>query len=346
MKAQSLIACMALCVAAAAELPRKGGAIESYPGIKVELGQVTAADGTQLRSIVTRPSAATGKLPAVFFAGWLSCDSMEAPNDADGFAALMRRVVARSGMMTYRVDKPGVGDSQGDCAQLDFDRELEGYRAAWRAMLADARVDATKLYVVGLSNGGGFAPLVVQRTPVRGYVSIGGWGRTWLEHMLEHERVRLALAGRSPSETTQQLRQFGSFYDQYLNRGKTPGQVIAADPGMKAIWYDEPGGQYGRPAAFYQDLQALNLAEAWSGVTAPTLIIRGEFDWIMSHNDAIAIRDAIAEAHPELVTYAEPQADHGLMRRKSMAESFAGKPSAFHEGVATMVLDFLKVHAQ
>jgi len=341
---------LALCLllsltASAAELPRKGGAVESYPGIEVKLGSVALADGTQLRTIVTRPAQAAGKLPAVFFVGWLSCDSMEAASDADGFAALIRRVVARSGMTTYRVDKPGVGDSQGDCAQLDFDGELAAYRAGWAAMLADPRVDARRLYVIGLSNGGGVAPLVAGDTPVLGYVSIGGWGRTWLEHMLEHERVRLTLAGKSPAETTQQLRLFGTFYDEYLNRKKTPGEVLAAHPEMKAIWYDAPGGQYGRPAAFYQDLQALNLAEVWSKVTVPVLVIRPEFDWIMSRNDGHAIAAAVGRAHPHLVTYAEPQADHGLMRRKSMAESFAGKRSSFHEGVATMVLDFLKVHA-
>jgi pimeloyl-ACP methyl ester carboxylesterase len=345
---RTLLSCLLLSLAAAAaDLPRKGGPVESYPGIEVRLGSVALADGTQLRTIVTRPAAATGKLPAVFFVGWLSCDSMETPSDAaGGFEALTRRVVAKSGMMTFRVDKPGVGDSQGDCAQLDFDRELEGYRAAWSAMLADPRVDTQRLYVIGLSNGGGVAPLLAQQTPVRGYISIGGWGRTWLEHMLEHERVRLGLAGKTPEEITRQMQLFPAFYEQYLIAGKTPGEVIAARPEMKPIWYDQPGSQYGRPAAFYQDLQTLNLADAWARVTAPVLVIRGEFDWIMSHNDGHAIAQAVGRARPHLVTYAEPQADHGLMRRKSMAESFGGKPSTFHEGVATMVLDFLKVHGQ
>src|SRR5207248_505671 len=118
-------------------LPRKGAVLESYPGIDVRLGSVSLADGTLLRTIVTRPTAASAKLPAVFFVGWLSCDSMESPSDADGFAALIRRVVQRSGMLTFRVDKPGVGDSQGDCSRTDFTRELESYRVAFRALLAD-----------------------------------------------------------------------------------------------------------------------------------------------------------------------------------------------------------------
>jgi pimeloyl-ACP methyl ester carboxylesterase len=330
----------------AAELPRRGGAVEKYDGIEVTLGAVALPDGTLLRTIVTRPQAAGGKLPAVFFVGWLSCDSMESPTDADGFAALIRRVVARSGMLTFRVDKPGVGDSQGNCARTDFTRELAGYRTAFRALVARPDVDAQRIFVIGMSNGGGVAPLVAQATPVRGYVSLSGWGRTWLEHMLELERLRLTLAGKPPAEISRQLRTFATFYDEYLDQKRTPGEVVAAHPEMKSIWYGADDGQYGRPAAFYQDLQALNLAAAWSRVDTPVLVVRGEYDWIMSHADAVAIADAVNHADPGRATYVERAVDHGFKTRRDLADSFRGGDSAFDEGVATLVLDFLRSHAR
>ncbi|MDP9268991.1 MAG: alpha/beta hydrolase [Acidobacteriota bacterium] len=330
----------------AAELPRKSGPVESYPGIEVKLGAIALADGTLLRTIVTYPAANSGKVPAVFFVGWLSCDSMESPSDSDGFAALMRRVVQRSGMLTFRVDKPGVGDSQGDCARTDFTRELAGYRAAFRALLAEPRVDRERVFLVGMSNGGGVAPLVAEETPVRAYVSVGGWSRTWLEHMLEHERVRLTLAAKPPGEVTRQLRGFATFYDEYLNQRKTPAQVLAGHPEMKAIWYDAPDGQYGRPAAFYQDLQSLDLAEAWARTPVPVLVIRGEYDWIMSRADASAIADAVNQTHPKAATYVELPVDHGLMKRGSMAEGFGRERSSFNEDVAVRVLDFLRTHSR
>jgi hypothetical protein len=45
-------------------------------------------------------------------------------------------------------------------------------------------------------------------------------------------------------------------------RGMTPGEILAQHPDWKPFWYDAPDGQYGRPAAFCQQLQALNLGEA------------------------------------------------------------------------------------
>lgn len=318
-----------------ADLPRKSGPIESYPGIGVQLGQVAVADGTLLRTIVTRPHAASGKLPAVFFVGWLSCDSMEAASEFDGFSTLIRRVVQAPGYMTFRVDKPGVGDSQGDCSKTDFTTELEGYRAAFRAMLADPRVDASHIIVLGMSNGGGVAPLVAEKTPVHAYISVSGWGRTWLEHMLEHERLRLTLSGKSPPEVTRQMQLFAEFYDEYLNGKKTPGEVLAAHPEMKDIWYDQADSQYGRPAAFYQQLQGLNLAEAWSHVQAPVLVARGAQDWIMSRADAEAIADAAGRRH---ATYVERPGDHGMMVHPAMTLHGTGK---FDDGAATLVRDFL-----
>ena len=339
---RTVAAILALSLASlAADLPRKNGAVETYPGIDVQLGQVALADGTLLRTIVTRPHAATGKLPVVFFVGWLSCDSMEAASEFDGFSTLIRRVVQAPGYMTFRVDKPGVGDSQGDCAKTDFTTELEGYRAAFRAMRADPRVDTSRIVLLGISNGGGVAPLVAERTPVRGYVSVSGWGRTWYEHMLEHERQRLALAGKDPEEVTRQMELFARFYTEYLIEKKTPAQVLAAHPEMKSIWYDKPQSQYGRPAAFYQQLQALNLAGAWETAQGDVLVIRGKEDWIMSHADAEAIAEAVDIGHPDYVTFEERPGDHGMMVHGSMYASFKRQPAKFDDGVATLILQFL-----
>src|SRR5439155_1088389 len=78
---------------------------------------------------------------------------------------------------------------------------------------------------------------------------------------------------------------FETLYHLYLIDGLTPGEAIRRKPALKPRWYDAPDGQYGRPAAFFQQLQRLNLAEAWSHVAVPTLAIHGEYDWIMSGDD-------------------------------------------------------------
>jgi pimeloyl-ACP methyl ester carboxylesterase len=280
---------------------------EHFQNAEVVYGWAQDSHGDRLRTFITRPTGASGKVPAIFFVGWLSCDSVEyADADTkDGFGILLRRLVEQSGYATVRMDKPGVSESQGDCGQADFNTELSGYQSAFDEMLKDDFIDPAKIIVVGLSNGGGTAALVPRQHAVRGYVAASSWGRTWYEHMLDLERRRLIEEGKSPAEVNSAVKAFVEFYALYLMKGMTPGEIIAQHPEWKSLWYDSPSGQYGRPAAFYQQLQALNLGEAWQKVNEPVLVIHGTADTIMSNADSEAIAQIVNQAHPGHARYVQ-----------------------------------------
>jgi membrane-associated protease RseP (regulator of RpoE activity) len=109
---------------------------EQLSNTSITYDVVTSGTGDRLPTIITRPAQATGKVPVVFFVGWLSCDSVEYPfGETDGFGAFLLRTAERSGYATVRTDKPGVGDSEGPpCGQTDFARELAGYQAAFDSL--------------------------------------------------------------------------------------------------------------------------------------------------------------------------------------------------------------------
>lgn len=261
-----------------------------------------------------------------------SCGAEYAKGETDGFGAIFWRLIEQSGYATVRLDKAGVGESEGDCSKLDFNSELAGYQSAFGEMLKYDFIDPEKVFVIGLSNGGGTSALIPGQHPVRGYIAASSWGRTWYEHMLELERLRLTRDGKSPSEVNAGAKVFSEFYNLYLIHGMTPGQVIAQHPDWKSWWYDEPDGQYGRPAAFYQQLQALNLGDAWQNVTAPVLVMRGTADTIMSDADARAIATSVNQAHSGMARYAEvPGGDHLL--------SVKGK---LYDDVASTMLAWMK----
>ena len=280
---------------------------EHFQNADVLYDWVTNHRGEKLRTFVTHPKPFTGRVPVIFLVGWLSCDSMEYPDAStrDGFGIFMRRLIDESGYATVRMDKPGVGESQGDCSKADFQSEMEGWQAAFASLGKYDFIDQDRIFVVGLSNGGGFSPLAVGDHPVRGFVSAGSWGRTWYEHMLELERRRLTAAGKSPAEVNSSVKVFADFYNLYLIKSMTPGQVLTQHPEWKDLWYDTPDGQYGRPAAFYQQLQGLNLGETWQKVKAPVLVIRGAADDIMSRADSEAIANIVNQEHPGQARYME-----------------------------------------
>jgi pimeloyl-ACP methyl ester carboxylesterase len=301
---------MFFCAAFAALLPavaRQNRAREHFANAEILYDWVSNSRGDKLRTFITHPKNVSGKVPTIFFVGWLSCDSVEyAAGETDGFGALMLRLIDQSGYATVRMDKPGVGESQGTpCNKADYQGELEGYRAAFDSMNKYDFIDPKRIFVVGLSNGGGVGPFVSGSHHVAGFIAASSWGRTWYEHMLENERVRLATEGKSPAEVTDAVKAFTQFYDLYLIQGQTPGDIIRRHPEWKPLWYDEPDGQYGRPASFYQQLQALNLGQAWQQVDVPVLVIHGSADTIMSRADSSAIADIVNQAHPGRARYVE-----------------------------------------
>jgi pimeloyl-ACP methyl ester carboxylesterase len=287
---------------------------ETLPGVEVFYTDAAVRTGDRVRLIVTRPQGRSGALPMVFVVGWLSCDSVNWPRGAPfGFAHLVHQIAREAGVMTIRMEKPGVGDSRGPpCAELDFERELAAYRAALAAAVRMPQVDARHVVLLGLSNGGGFAPLVAQQVPIAGYVVVGGWVKTWFEHMLEHERRRLTLMGHAPGDINHAMTHYATLYYRYLIEGLTPGAVVRQDPALRADWYDTEDGQYGRRARFFQQLQHLNLAQAWGSVHVPVLAVHGEFDWIMSAEDHAIIVDIVRRNGVQATLIEAPRTNHVL----------------------------------
>ncbi|HEX2223506.1 MAG TPA: alpha/beta hydrolase [Thermoanaerobaculia bacterium] len=324
---------------------------ERHEGLDTEYGSVLTDRGHRVRTIVTKPQGATGKLPALLLVNWLSCESAEWPLGANsGHSKLIHGVAKESGFVMMRVDRPGVGDSAGPaCADTDFEMELAGWRAALKALKKHPAVDPDRVFLFGVSNGGGVAPLVTQTDPaekVAGYVVTGGWMKTWLEHMLEHERRRLRLTGSTPAEINERMRGYGELYTLYLERKMTPAEVIRERPHLAPLWYDAPEHQYGRPAAFYHQLQGLNLAAAWDKVDVPVLVIYGEYDWIMSREDHVMIAELVNKNHPGKARYVEvPKMDHLFHLNESQQKSFDDYNSGtFDASLIPLITGWLQQH--
>jgi hypothetical protein len=197
------------------DLPRRENKqLEQIPGVDSRYGVLQGPDGRRLRTILTRPSGTRGRLPAILFVQWLSCDSIELPaKQQDGWSRMLRRLAQDSGMVLMRTEKAGVGDSEGDCASLDYETELAGHRAALAALRRSPDVDPARIVIFGASMGGNYAPLVAAGEPVAGVMIWGGGAQTWFERMLGFERRAKELAGvrrRSSRRTCRRSRAFSS----------------------------------------------------------------------------------------------------------------------------------------
>jgi pimeloyl-ACP methyl ester carboxylesterase len=333
------------------ELPRKAKTPrENYPGVDVIYDSISTPHGERLRTIISKPHDAKRKLPVIFVAGWLSCDSVEAPaGTKDATGIIFQGLAQLPDFCLFRVNKQGVGDSEGNCAENDFDSELAGYRTAFHALRNYNFIDSNQIYILGISNGGGFAPLIpegdTEQTQVRGYVVVGGWLKTWFEHMLEIERRRFGLMGKLPAEVNDRMRRAAALYHDWLIKNKTIGEILHENPELAEIW---PEGKdhrhlYGRPLAFYQQLQNLNLAAAWSRVKVPTLVLHGQYDWIMSREDHELLAQYVNANRPGAARFVEvPEMGHTFQHYLSLVDAFHGKSAQFNPAVLRLLTDWFK----
>lgn len=312
---------------------------DSLPGVEFSYEQiVNPVSGLPQRVILSRPAGTTSRLPAVFFIPWLSCDSTSVPETQRGaIENLLYRVVATPGLAMMRVEKPGVGESAGDCKQTDLDTELAGNREAFAALRAHAWVDATRIVAMGQSFAGGLLPLVAPPADVRGYLFINSWSRTWLERLLEFERLRLEGQGLGPGAVAARMRGKAEIYGLVLEGGLTPAEAIRRKPALAEAWEDEPEHQYGRPIRFMQQLQATNVAAAWEQVDRPTLVVFGEADIVMhrqDHERVVAMVNRNRPGAARLVSV--PGMDHG------MNAPLAGGKRGLPEPLAATIVDWLR----
>ena len=346
-----LAGCIAACVggciptAVQADDLSRHKPLVSRPGLEVAYGSARTDRGWRVRTYGTRPAGAQGRLPLVVFIPWLSCDAVEAPlSTRDGWMRMLGEVMTGSGAQVVRIEKPGVGDSEGPaCADADLEDDLSGFRAGIRDALADPRVDPSRFVLVGGSVGGALAPVLAREFKPSAIVALGGFSRTWYEHMLRTERERLTLSGTPPAEVNAAMKAFIGFYGAVLLKGLTPAQALEAKPEWKRFWYDEPTRQYGRPIRYYQQLQALDVEAAWDAVRVPVLAMEGTYDWIMGPPEGERVGE-ILRAHrgADVTVVLRERMNHHFERFPDPVAAFKEQGGEYDADAANMIARWIR----
>lgn len=314
---------MVLCDTASADarihgaLPRQDDrTLETIPGVSSVYGDFETSDGYRLRTILTRPENARGTLPAVQFIQWLSCDSIEIGGGNDGWTQMLRGLVRGGPYAVLRVDKAGVGDSEGpDCSRLDYETELGHHREALAHLKRLDGIDADRIVVFGASMGATMAPLVAADHDVAGIVAWGGGAKSWFERLLAFDRHALELGDTPAADINPEMARRAAFHHAYLIEGRSPERIAADDPVLGKVWDriigTGDGLHYGRPIAFHQQAQRQNWPAAWAQVSAPVLALYGEYDWFETESGHRTIVRAVDKAHPgNAQLHVIPHMDH------------------------------------
>lgn len=255
---------------------------ETYPLAHVLYDSLDLPGG-RLRTITVRPHG-PGPHPAVQLLPGLACTSVDFVVTPGHELRPLVTALAAAGVATLRVERPGLGDSEGGpCEALGWWDEVTLHRAGLAALAGAAWADPRALGLFGHSIGGMLAPLVADAAPVRRIALYGSCALPW------------SLCVRRAAQ--RQAAQQGRPLAHLLGHAST-----------------------GRVDRFAAELEAVDLPAAWSALASDVLVASGGLDLALAPDDARTLAESLARRPAGATQHREyPDLDHTMRRSDGSA---------------------------
>ena len=316
---------------------------ESYKNIDVIYGEIINNKGDRQRTILTRPDKLKNKYAAIFIVQGLSCSSIEyTPGRKSNFIKTIQNIITGSNMVVMRVEKPGLGDSEGNCSQTNFNTELSGYEKALKHLLKQDYIDPNKVVVYGSSMGSALAPYLANKYKLNGVIADGPFYRSWFEHMLEIERRIKTMQGLKQDEISHLMNRvyIPLYYNMLINK-MSYEEIVQLNPSFTAHNYHQNNHMYGRPMSYYHQLQDFDIAGTWQKLSVPVRVRWGTNDWIMSEYDINMIEEVLNKNnHQDYKIYKFPGLDHWSTIHTSADDSFNGNKGEWDNKISQQIIDW------
>ena len=311
--------------------------LESYAGAEAAYGAVPFQGGL-LRDILVTPATPAPGAPVVFLIQGYYCATAEGSTADHPYRALAQSL-ADQGIATYRVEKPGMGDSLGgpQCLQTDFDTEVAAFRAGLAHLIAAHGVAPERIVLLGHSMGGVQAPLLAAETEnLRGVAVMGTAMRSWHDYMIELMRVQsFFAAGVDPAQGEELSEMMRPLLDRIFNETTPLPDIAEANPEHAGLLtgvlqWDGEGQILARDVSYWRQIADQRLAAAWRDGDAPVLTMYGEADFAaIDDRDHRLIVDIVNHYRPGTATYTFlPRTGHGFGLEGTRAEAQARNAAA------------------
>lgn len=276
------------------------------------------SNGQRMRTIISKPRK-PGKYPAFMFIQGFSPISYDytletSIGDVSSLDGPILYDFANSGFVTIRVEKPGVGDSEGGpFAPMDYTTELDIYRQTLKQLKSLPEVDTKNVFIFGHSMGGAFGPMIAAENQVKGLAVYGVAARTWFEYILDTIRYQGLVGGDSFENADESAREGARLMALVFLENKSPEEVKKSHPSLaKAADAYFPGGLFnGKSLDFWRQLAATNFASYWAKLDSHVLAAKGEADFVVYEADHKLIADIMNRKKPGTGKFViAPGSDH------------------------------------
>jgi hypothetical protein len=318
---------------------------ESDPQVDTIYSAISIA-GSLRRTLVTIPKGATGRLPAVLLIGGIGCYSVDNPADRNDPYRRFAHDLSKAGLIVMRIEKSGIGDSQGTpCFETDFNSEAEMYAVGLASLEKTPQVDPDKVFLFGHSIGALIAPRLGVKASVAGVVVAEAVGINWFEYELANLRRQSVLGGDSPAQTDDLLRSKEICMHRLLVEHQPEESIESAMPECKKR------NSYPVDASYMQQVTAVSVAEPWTEVRVPVLVVYGTADFVTAEAEHQRIVDIVNTSNPNAARLTLIQGmDHhleimGTPQRAYQQRVQEHKDGPYAEDLSDQVAKWLCAHA-
>ncbi len=303
--------------------------------------------GARVRTIITRPRG-DAKAPAVLFVQGPAPFTMDfAVFPQHPFKGLVEQLT-KDGFVVMRVERPGVGDSEGlDVQTVRVKQDVAVFKDAVAKLKSLPFVDGGNVFLLNHSGGTVLAPQIAQGESLKGVITYAAFSRPIVDDSVEANVRRWKLELLTEEEIKSKSEQLTRFYKACYIDKQAPKDVLVKCPELKELVEPMLQGESvvdGIHCEYWQELAALNPVDGWSKVDAPVLALWGEADFIAAKANSELIVSTVNRAHPnhaELVVI--PETDHMYNKAEDQEESFlAGGRGTYNPAVIDAAAKWMK----
>lgn len=310
---------------------------EQYTNIDMEYTATKSVAGVQ-RLIVSKPKT-NKKSPAIIFIGGIGCYSLDNALDTSRSETQLLNGLTRSGFVCVRAEKPGMGDNIKckPCSEVSFKEELDGYVNAVKSVKQYSYVDSNRIYIIGHSMGGVFAPLVASQTTIKGIIAYGTIGSNFIEYLNKTRRTIAEAYGWNPVETDDYIKESCECASYYFVDKLTTEQATKKKEVCKEYL---PVFDY-RSKAYNDELYSFNFPGLWKDFNGKALLLWGKSDYIASKEDHEILTQTVNHYHSGNATFkVMDNCTHGMEYAPSFQEALKN-PGSFNRDVVSEILKWL-----
>ncbi|HYL65208.1 MAG TPA: alpha/beta fold hydrolase [Candidatus Methylomirabilis sp.] len=280
------------------------------------------SDGINLSGTLVLPEGPPPHPAVVLFHG-------SGPQARDLFTA---RWFAEQGVAALAYDKRGIGESGGDFRKVPFMELSDDGLAAIQSLKSQKEIDAKRIGVWGLSQGGWLGPLAASRSKnVAFVIAVSGPGVSPGEQMIVYYANELRREGLSESdirEASAVRRDIWRYMESGQGYEKTKAEL---DEARTKRWYSKAKAQQdgsfgelpkpaelskpvGRSLLWFKQEAVYDPVPALRALRVPALFLFGDKDELIPVDESVAvIRRVLAEdAHHDFSIRVLPDVDHQM----------------------------------